>query len=176
VAKRTAEHFFVVIHPPVVPYGARATWYIYSSDKDKPRREKLLELLGRQHSFVLGGHIHKFNTLVRGAGGSRFAQLAISSIINGLETKPKDVLTGVGQYNGDQIRVEPNHSPATEKERRAVYETERRFVSAFDYADLPGYAIVTVDGPLVEVKIFSGISRELWRTVRLDKLLMLPPA
>ncbi len=176
VARRSAQHFFVVIHPPVVPYGARATWHVFSSDRDKAKREKLLELLARQQSFVLGGHIHKFNTLVRTAGRGRFAQLAISSVINASDVKPKDLLSGVKSYNGDQIRVEPNHSPGTEKERRAVYEVERPFVKAFEYADLPGYAVVTVNGRRVEAKIYSGISRKLWRKVSLDRLLVLPAA
>lgn len=29
LARRTARCCFVVIHPPVVPYGARSTWHIY---------------------------------------------------------------------------------------------------------------------------------------------------
>ncbi|MBI3881785.1 MAG: metallophosphoesterase [Verrucomicrobia bacterium] len=174
VAKRSAAHLFSVIHPPVVPYGARATWNLYSSAKDRTRREKLLGLLAGQRAFVLGGHIHKFSSLVRTAGRGRFAQLAISSIINAPEVKPKDTLSGVGEYTGDQIRVEPNHSPATEKERRAVYAAERPFVKAFEYADLPGYAVVTVSGANVTARIYSGVSRELWRTVDLRKLLMLP--
>ena len=56
-AARTVEHSFVVIHPPVVPYGARATWHLYSGAKDQSKREKVLDLLGRQEAFVLGGHI-----------------------------------------------------------------------------------------------------------------------
>jgi hypothetical protein len=30
-ARRTTQHLFVVVHPPVVPYGARSTWHIFSS-------------------------------------------------------------------------------------------------------------------------------------------------
>ena len=170
LAKRTARHCFVVIHPPVVPYGARSTWHLYSAERDKARREKLLSLLGKQNAFVLGGHIHKFNTLTRTTrGGGKFVQLAVSSIINALETKPKDQLSGIGEYNGDQIRVEPAHSPATEKERRAVYEKEKPFVTSFEYADLPGHAVVTVSANQVMAQIFSGVSRQLWRTVDLSK-------
>ena len=40
LAKRTARHCFVIIHPPVVPYGARATWNLYSAERDKAQREK----------------------------------------------------------------------------------------------------------------------------------------
>ena len=169
-AARTAEHLFVVIHPPVVPYGARATWHLYSSAKDQSKREKLLELLGRQEAFVLGGHIHKYNEIARVVGKGRFAQLAVSSVINAAETKAKDVLSGVEQYNGDQIRVEPSHSPDTELLRRAVYEVERPFVKAFEYADLPGYAVVTVDGARVSAEMFAGISKDRWRSVDLTAL------
>lgn len=169
-ASRTTEHLFVVIHPPVVPYGARATWHLYSGAKDQTKRAKLLELLGGQEAFVLGGHIHKFNQLARIAGRGRFAQLAVSSVINSAEVKAKDVLTGIEQYNGDQIRVEPQHSPGTEEQRRAVYEAERPFVKAFEYADLPGYAVVTVDGARVTAEVFAGISRERWRSVDLTEL------
>ena len=170
-AKRTAEHFFVTVHPPVVPYGARATWHLFSSAKEKVRREKFLELLGRQRAIVLGGHIHKFNVLSRDAGGGRFAQLAISSIIDALEPKAKDELSGVARYDGEQVKVEPNFSPETEAVRRAVYEAERPWVKAFEYADLPGYAVVTVDGARVTARMFAGVSRRLWRTVDLSGLL-----
>ncbi|MFM8336728.1 MAG: metallophosphoesterase family protein [Opitutaceae bacterium] len=169
-ARRTADHLFVVVHPPVVPYGARSTWHLFSAEREKARRAKLLEILGRQHAIVLGGHIHRYNTLSREAGGGRFAQFALSSVINAPAVTPKTQLQGVDDYTGDQIRVEPAHSPATEKERRAVYDTERPFVKAFEYADLPGYAVVTVDGANVTARMYSGLSRDLWRTVNLASL------
>lgn len=173
-ARRTAEHLFVVVHPPVVPYGARATWHVFSSEKEKARREKFLGLLGRHRAIVIGGHIHKFNALARDAGGGRFAQLALSSVIDGPEVRAKDLLSGVAAYAGDQIRVEPKFSPETEPLRRAVYAAERPFVRAFDYADLPGYAVVTVDGPRVVARMYAGISRTLWRTVDLTGLMNQP--
>ena len=137
-AKRTAEHLFVVVHPPVVPYGARATWHVFASAKEQARREKFLALLGDQHALVLGGHIHKSNVLARTAGKGRLAQFALSSVLTAPTARPKDVLAGVETYTPDQIRVEPAFSPANEPERRAVYAAERPFVTAFDYADLPG--------------------------------------
>lgn len=171
LARRTARHCFVIVHPPVVPYGARATWHVYSNESEKAQREHLLELLGRNNAIVLGGHIHKYNLLTRATRtplGGKFVQLGISSIINkpGAVTA-RDILPGVDDYNGDQIKVEPNFSPGTEKERRAVYETEAPFVKQFQYADLPGYAVVDVNAGQVTAKVFSGTSRDLWRTVQL---------
>ncbi len=172
LARRTARHCFVVIHPPVVPYGARATWNIYSSEKDKSRREKLLTMLGKQNAFVLGGHIHRFNTLCRETpGGGRFVQFALSSVVNTGDTKPATELDGTKDYTPDQISVEPKHSPDTAAQRRAVYAAEAPFVKAFSYADLPGHAVVTVAGDHVQVTMHSGISREVYRTIRLDELL-----
>jgi hypothetical protein len=170
VARRTAEHLFVVVHPPVVPYGARSTWHIFSSARDRVRREKFLTLLGEQHALVIGGHIHRYNTLARTAGRGRFAQLAVSSVLTAPNAKVKDVLNGLETYTPDQIKVEPNFSPASEAERRAVYVEERPFVREFEYADLPGYAVVTVDGPRVAAQMFAGTGSELWRTVDLTAL------
>lgn len=170
-ARRSAEHFFVVVHPPVVPYGARATWYQFSAEKDRPKRDKFLDLLGRERALVLGGHIHRFNALSRKTPRGGFAQLAVSSVIDAAEVKPKTPLSGLADYTGDQISVEPKFSPDTEAARRAVYDAERPFVKAFEYADIPGYTIVTVDGPRVTAKIFPGLSREPWRTVNLSGLL-----
>ena len=172
LAKRTARHCFVVLHPPVVPYGARSTWHIFSGQRQRPQRERLLELLGKNNAFVLSGHIHKYNLLVRAtAGRGRFLQLGVSSVVPAPVVTPKDVLLGLKQYNADQVRLEPNFSPKTETERRAVYETEALAVKQFEYADLPGYSVVTVNGPRVTAKIYSGSSRDLWRNLNLTKLL-----
>ncbi|MDZ4853050.1 MAG: metallophosphoesterase [Pirellulaceae bacterium] len=172
LAKRTSRHCFVVIHPPVVPYGARATWHIYANERDKATREKLLDLLGSQNAFVLGGHIHRFNTICRETtNGGRFVQFAISSVVNSASIKPATELEGLNEYNGDQIRVEPNFSPDTTDARRKVYEAEAPYVKAFAYADLPGHAVVQVDDASVVVTMYAGISRNVYRTIDLTKLL-----
>ncbi len=169
LAQRTSRHLFVNVHKPVVPYGARATWHLFSGDKETALREKTLSLLGQQNAIVLSGHIHKFNNLIRETpGGGRFSQLAISSIINDLEVKPKNILDGVAAYNEDQINVEPRFSPDTVEKRRAVYTAEAPFVKTFEYADLPGYAVITVNKNSVKADVFSGVSQSLWRTVDLS--------
>lgn len=95
----------------------------------------------------------------------------MSSVVGAATVSPRTVLAGVAEYTGDQIRVEPAHSPETEPERRAILEAERPSIGAFDYADLPGHAVITVKGAAVEARVFSGIRRKLWRTVDLSKLL-----
>lgn len=169
--RRTARHCFVVIHPPVVPYGARSTWHIFSREEESSRREHLLQLLGRHNAFVLSGHIHKYNLLVRATAGGRFLQLAVSSVIGTLPVEARNILSGVGAYNGDQVTVEPAFSPQTEAQRRAVYATEAPSVKEFQYADVPGYAMVSVQGAEVTAEIYAGTSRQPWRRLELSTLL-----
>ncbi|MES2735581.1 MAG: metallophosphoesterase [Verrucomicrobiota bacterium] len=172
LARRTARHCFVVIHPPVVPYGARSTWHLFAREKQKAQREKLLDLLGKNSAFVLGGHIHKFNALTRATpGGGRFTQLAVCSVVGTPDPQVKEHLPDLASYTGDQVLVEPKHSPETVAERRAVYDAERPLVKSFEYADLPGHTVVKVQGGEVTAEIYSGITRKRWKTVDLSGLL-----
>jgi hypothetical protein len=170
VARRTAEHLFVAVHPPVVPYGARSTWHLFASSRDRARREKLLALLGDQEALVLGGHIHKYSTIGRRAGRGVFAQFALSSVLGSATVQAKHVLDGLAAYTGAQIAVEPNFSPASADERRAVYDAERGHVREFAYADLPGYAVVRVAGPRVRAEMYAGATAEVWRSFDLTAL------
>lgn len=167
-AKRTATHLFVIIHPPVVPYGARATWHLYAGEKLKTQRTKLLDLLGQQEAMVLGGHLHKFSAITRMAGGKSFSQLAVSSVVSALNQKPKDALHGMAAYTGDQVALEPRHAPETAQLRREIYASERQQVTSFDYADSAGYAVVTVNGSQVEAAIHAGSQSAAFQTLKIS--------
>lgn len=170
LAHRKSRHLFVITHQPVVPYGARATWSLYSNPNDRLVRDKFLSLLGQNEAYVLTGHLHRFNLLVRTVGKGRFVQLAASSVVPDLEVLPKQVLSGKTQYNGDQVIVEPSFSPSTESERRAVYAAEAPFVEQFEYADLPGYVIITVAGEQVKAAVYMGVTRKIWKSFDLSAL------
>jgi hypothetical protein len=167
-AKRTARHLFVIIHPPVVPYGARATWNLYAGEKALPQRAKLLDVLGGQEAMVLGGHLHKFSALTRLAGGKSFSQLAVSSVVSALNQKPKDVLHGLESYTGDQVNLEPKHAPETAALRREIYASERQQVTAFEYADAAGYAVITVNGGQVEAAVHAGSQAGAFQTLKIS--------
>lgn len=172
LARRTQTYCFLVLHPPVVPYGARSIWHVFSSERDRAKREHLLDLLGSHNVFVLSGHIHKYNLTVRTTGGrGRFVQVGLSSVITNPRPEPHHLLSGVQAYNPDQVTVEPDFSPGTEQQRREVYESERRCVREFQYADLPGYAIVEVSGTRVVASVYSGLTPTAWRSLDLTKLL-----
>lgn len=167
-----ARHVFVVIHPPVVPYGARSLWHLYARPRELSRREQLLDLLGKYHAIVLGGHIHKYSVLSRATGnGGKFVQVALSSVIPRPDRAPDEVLEGLVKYTPDQILVEPRFSPANEAERRAALAAEAPAVRSFEYADAPGYARIAVGADEVEVQFFSGLSQTPWRKRNLTALL-----
>ncbi len=166
--KRSAKNLFLVAHPPVVPYGARATWHLYSDEKSSAKRVKLLEILGNQTAIVLGGHLHKFSALTRVVGQNKFTQLAVSSVISALDETPRDFLYGVDKYTSDQVKLELQHSPTTEPQRREIYERERKQVDHFEYANSAGFAVVTIKAGRVKAAIHSGSRQTAFRQVLLE--------
>lgn len=171
LAKRTEQHLFIVIHPPATPYGARAAWHIFSNSTDAASRERFLNLLGRHRAMVLSGHLHKFSSMVRDTKEGKFFQLALHSVIPSEDVTSKATLVGTKNYTPKLLDLDPEYSPETREVRREWIETEKPFVRHFEYADLPGYAVVTIDRDKVEAKVFSGISRKPWKTINVTKLL-----
>jgi hypothetical protein len=169
--KRTAQHVFFFSHPPVAPYGARSNWHIYAKATEEASRTRLLNLLGEHQAIALNAHIHKYNLLVRETPRGRFLQLAMCSVLPRPQIEPRLMLSGVQEYTPDQIKVEPNFSPANEVERRALLQAEAQFVKQFEYGDAPGYAVVKVDGARVEANLYAGTAREPWRRLDLSALL-----
>jgi hypothetical protein len=79
----------------------------------------------------------------------------------------RHVMHGTDSYTAEQVTLESKHAPETVAERRAIYEAERQSVTAFEYADTAGYAVVTVAGGTVEAEIHAGTSAEAFQRVKL---------
>lgn len=171
LAANPARHVFVLIHPPVVPYGARATWHIYSRPREAAERTRLLNILGKYNAIVLTGHLHKYNLMTRKTDTGRFLQLSVNSVIPRPDVKTSDELDGIEHYTPDQIKVEPRFSPKTEDERRAILAAEAPLVDYFEYADAPGYAVMRVQGDTVSMDYYTGANRQLWKTRDLTAIL-----
>lgn len=171
LAKRTEKNLFVVIHPPVVPYDARADWHLYAKPSEAKQREQLLHLLGKNRAIVLCGHLHKYGTVVRETPSGRFLQVATISVVPSSGAAPKDVLEGVERYGPGLVRLEPEFSPPTRETRQALLTAEKPFIRHFDYADAPGYGIVTVRNGKIGLDLYAGIGNRLWKTLDLSALL-----
>jgi hypothetical protein len=156
-----------VIHPPVVPYNARSTWHVYSSPGKERERERLLGLLGRAGAVVLSGHLHKYSFLVRRTEQGRFVQLAISSVADTPDARPRDLIEDVQGYGPDLVKLEPRHSPDTGDRRRKVLEAERPFIEHFEYANTWGHALLSVRGDRIRASVFRGLDRTAWKDLDL---------
>jgi hypothetical protein len=167
LAQQKPRRLIVAIHPPVVPYNARATWHIYSSPKHQPQRERLLDLLGRHHAVVLCGHLHKYSFLVRRTEHGRLTQLAISSVASSDDGRPRDELQGLEDYRADLVDMEPQHSPDTVDLRRSVLAAEKPFIEHFEYADAWGHAILHLRGDRCSAEVMRGFDAGPWKTLDL---------
>ena len=168
--RRSARHVFVLLHPPVVPFGARSTWHLYARDGEADRRDRLLDLLGEHRAIALTGHLHRYGVVVRETPRGRFLQLALCSVLPRPDVEPADVVEGVAAYGPDLVRLEPDFSPSTVAERRAALAAEAPFIRHYEHADAPGFAAITVDGPTVRAEVVLGSGREPWKTLDLTAI------
>ncbi|GBC98445.1 3',5'-cyclic adenosine monophosphate phosphodiesterase CpdA [bacterium HR17] len=171
LTEQQAQRVFVLLHPPVVPIGARSLWHLYARPEQQPQRQRLLNLLGRYHAIVLTAHLHKFGVVVRKTESGSFVQVTLNSVIPSPEVEPKQVLQGVKHYGPDLVKLEPNFEPQTEAQRREALVAERPFIAYYEYADAPGYAVFVVDASSVHAHFYVGLGKRRWRSVNLTALL-----
>jgi hypothetical protein len=170
MAESKPERLIFIIHPPVVPYNARATWHIFSKPADADKRERLLDLLGKHHAIVLCGHLHKYTCVARKTRTGSFAQLAISSVATDEAAKPKDERAGLEAYSPDLVTLEPQHDPGTVEDRRKILSAEREFVTHYEYADTWGHAVLRISRDGVKAGVCRGLMKETWRELDLTAL------
>jgi hypothetical protein len=130
-----------------------------------------MDLLGEHRALVLCGHLHKYGTVVRSTKKGSFVQVATLSVLPGPDLKPKNEVEGVKQYGPDLVRLEPEFSPQTEAERRALLAAEAPHVRHYEYADLPGYGRVTVRPDDVTLDLYVGLGKKHYRSLSLTGLL-----
>lgn len=167
VAAAPRRRFFFAVHPPVVPYNARANWLLFAKPPQSDSRKRLLEILGRHRAIVLSGHLHKYAAVSRRTEQGRFTQLAHCGIVRKETSEPKQPKTGLAEYGPELVDLEPKFSPETREERRQLLAAERPAIESFDYADGPGYAVVRVGLQKVEADIYIGLGQRLWKTITL---------
>jgi len=165
------RYAFVVMHPPAVPYGARAAWHLFSRPEEKGIREKFLAILGEYRAIVLTAHLHKYSVLGRKTPTGSFVQFSMNSVINSSRISVKDYIEGIQNYTGSLVSLEPDFQPDTVSQRRKWLEDEKEDVTYFEYADFPGYAIVNVSDAAVTADIYTGVSNKKWKNVNLGDIL-----
>lgn len=162
------RYAFVVMHPPAVPYDARSSWHLFSRAKEKDARERFLNILGANKVVLLTAHLHKYGVVVRKTSTGAFVQFSMSSVISSPRVSVKNHLEGVKDYGGPLVELEPEFQPDTRKERYRLLEDEKPYLTRFEYADFPGYAVIHVSNARVSADVYLGDSDKLWKTIPLS--------
>ncbi len=164
------RYAFVVMHPPAVPYDARSSWPLFSRANQTETRERFLNLLGANKAVLLTAHLHKFGVVARRTATGTFVQFSVSSVITTPEVSVKNHLEGVKNYSGRLVDLEPEFQPATKDERSNLLEQEKPYITGFEFADFPGYAIIHVSDARISADLYLGNSDKLWKTLSLAPL------
>jgi len=162
-----ARQVFFIVHEPVVPYNARAQWYVFSRDKERPQREKLISLLGEYHAIVLCGHLHRYSVVRRITENGFFVQLAMNSVVDRRAGDVK-LLDGVDAYVPELVDLEPKFDAKTKDARRELLSAEKPFVSYFEMANTSGYGLITVSDKFIDVGVRLRSEQKTWRRLRID--------
>ncbi len=163
-----ARHVFFIIHKPVVPYNARSQWHIFSKDKDRFKREKLLSLLGKYRTIVFGGHLHYYSVLRRKTDGGVFVQLAMNSVID-FDERKVELLEGVDKYTPELVDLEANFNTKTKHARRELLKKEKPFIDYFELAKTPCYSLIKVSDNYIDVDVRLRSSQSTWRQLRIER-------
>ncbi len=163
-----ARHIFLIIHKPVVPYNARSQWHVFSKDKDRAKRERLLSLLGKYRTIVFGGHLHYYSVLRRETDGGVFVQLAMNSVID-FDTRKVELLEGVDKYTPDLVNLEANFSTNTKDARRELLKKEKPFINHFELAKTPCYSLIKVSDNYIDIDVRLRSSQTTWRRLRIER-------
>ena len=163
-----ARHVFFIIHKPVVPYNARSQWHIFSKNKDRSKREKLLSLLGKYRTIVLGGHLHYYSVLRRKTDRVVFVQLAMNSVID-FDERKVELLEGVDKYTPELVDLEANFNTKTKHARRELLKKEKPFIDYFELAKTPCYSLIKVSDNYIEIDVRLRSIQSTWRWLRIER-------
>jgi hypothetical protein len=161
------RYVFVVMHPPAVPYNARSTWHLFSREEESNVRERYLNILGANKVVLLTAHLHKYVVLARRTSMGTFVQFSMSSVISSSKISVKDHLQGLSNYGSKLVELEPEFQPDTKKLRQKILEEEKPYITYFEYADFPGYAVINVSDTGINLDIYKGDSGTLWKNISL---------
>ncbi|MFH1718768.1 MAG: metallophosphoesterase [Planctomycetota bacterium] len=165
------RHVFIVMHPPAVPYNARSTWHLFWREREREVRERFLSILGVNRAILLTAHLHKYSVVTRKTSSGAFVQFSMNSVISSPNSSVKDYREGVEHYGGALVELEPEFQPETEAQRRKMLEDEKPYITSFEFADFPGYAVINASDAGVTADIYVADSDKAWKSVSMMPVL-----
>jgi len=163
-----AQFKFVTVHEPIIPVNERC-WHVLRRHDDK--REKLLEIIAKNHAIILCAHLHLYSIVRRDTEWGPIVQILVNSVIRDQEmTEPKEYRD---EYGAKLALDVPNWQPETMEQRCGWLEAEAPFVKYFKVMDLPGYARLTVNSRKNEITLryYAACGHEPYETVNISDIL-----
>ncbi len=170
----TARYKFVMTHQPVIPVTVRS-WHLLSGIRrpvtDPKLRTRFLNLLAKHKVIVLAAHLHRYSVVSRNTPHGNIVQVMINSVNRSL-TPPEPKSMSTDYKGGAWVDENPEWQPFNRDVRRKILEEEKKHVNKFWIADLPGYAVFSIDDSKGEVvmKYYNGFSEVPYQTVSLTEL------
>ncbi len=167
------KYLFVAVHQPIIPYNARSNWHVYARKADEQKREKLLTLLAKHNAIVLTAHLHKFHLLKRVVPGvGNIIQLSVASVVDQPQMPVKFHLKGVEKYNETLLDMEPEFAPQTFEERKSNILQESKYIKYFEYADMAGYGVISVDSKTgVKLDVYRNLETAKWQSFDISEIM-----
>jgi hypothetical protein len=171
LANSTATYKFVMAHQPVIPVTQRC-WHLLSGIRrkvdDPALRDKFLGLLAKHKVIVLAAHLHKYSVLARETPEGTIVQVMVNSVNRGL--KPPEAKGLSLEYKGEKwVEENPAWQPSNQAIRKKILAGERKHITSFKIADLPGYAVISVSKDKNEVRLdyYNGLSEKPYESINL---------
>ncbi len=98
-------------------------------------------------------------------------QLSMNSVINSPNIVVRDQREGVENYGGSLVELEPEFQPDTKQQRIKLLEDEKPYITYYEYADFPGYAIIHASEAGIDIDIYIGDSDKIWKNFSLNPAL-----
>jgi hypothetical protein len=163
-----ARFKFVVIHEPVIPVTERC-WHTLRREPE--RREKLLKVIATNKAIVLCAHLHRYSVVARQTEYGTIVQVMVVSVIKDKYYKiPSKVIT---DYGPSLAEAYPEWEPATLEARKQILAEEARYVTFYKQTDLPGYAVIKINGRKGSVVLdyYAAFGNEPYDSVNLTELI-----
>ncbi len=162
-----AKYKFVLVHEPLIPVTERCS-HLYREEPEK--REKILEIIGRNGAIVFCGHLHRYSVVRRTTATGPVMQVMAVSVVRERDyLVPAEVIRVYGPSLAEE---RPDWQPETLETRKAMLAEEARYVTFYQQTDLPGYARITINPgeDQVNLEYYAAFGKEPFDTVDLSSL------
>jgi len=129
-----------------------------------------LLILGKYKVVLLTAHLHKYHVLIRKTPAGEFTQFSMNSVISSPNISVRDHFKGLDNYCAGLVDLESEFQPDSRQLREKMLEDEKPYITHFEFANFPGYAVIKVSDAGIRADVYTGDSGEIWKSVPLNPM------